>query len=125
MVVGDDWRVRAALHVFLSASFGIEVVADAGDPTTAYAMARNHGPDVALVNLLRPEGLHVLRALAGPWGIPVVAVGTDRRLAEEAIAAGADRFLDRDLAPELMVEALRTAAARAARSAPVPTQRPG
>ena len=117
MIVEDDPRVRTALRRFLSASEDFDVVGDAGGRDPALCLARELSPAVALVDIYLPapsDGLGLLTALTG-LGIPVVAISIHGSVRGSALAAGADQFLDKDSAPELMLAALRGAARRGVR----------
>jgi DNA-binding NarL/FixJ family response regulator len=117
LIVDDDPRVRTALRRFLSASREVEVVGDAGGSDPALRLARELAPAVALVDVHLPEpadGLGLLRALTG-LGVPAVAISIHGSARGSALAAGADQFLDKDSAPDLMVSALRRAARRGPR----------
>jgi two-component system, NarL family, invasion response regulator UvrY len=117
MIVEDDPRVRTALRRFLSASEDFDVVGDAGGRDPALCLARELAPAVALVDIYLPapsDGLGLLTALT-ELGIPVVAISIHGSVRGSALAAGADQFLDKDSAPELMLAALRGAARRGVR----------
>jgi DNA-binding NarL/FixJ family response regulator len=112
LIAEDDHRVRAALRSFLSASPGFEVVGDAANAAGALEMARAHAPDIALVDVHLPrarDGFGLLRALTGELGIPVVAISIHGWVGSGALAAGACRFLNKDIAPERLLAALRSA----------------
>jgi DNA-binding NarL/FixJ family response regulator len=114
LIVEDDPRVRTALRRFLSASDEIDVVGDAGTRDSALRLAEDLMPAVALVDVHLPnatDGLWLLQALTD-LGVPVVAISIHSSVRASALAAGADQFLDKDSAPDLMVAALRRAAQR-------------
>ncbi len=114
LIVENDHRVRTALRTFLSVSQGFEVIGDAGSAAAALEMARERAPAVALVDVLLPnerDGLGLLHALTGELRIPAVAMSIQGGLRTSALAAGAHQFLDKDSAPELLLAALRAAAA--------------
>jgi DNA-binding NarL/FixJ family response regulator len=113
LIAEDDNRVRTALRRFLSASPGLEVVADAANATAALELVRQRAPDVALVDVFLPkayDGLELLRVLTRERGIPAVAISIQGWVRGRALAAGAHQFLDKDSAPELLIAALRAAA---------------
>jgi DNA-binding NarL/FixJ family response regulator len=112
LIADHDARVRMALRTFLSAHPDFEVVGEAGSAALALALAREHRPTVALVDVLLPDasdGLDLLRTLTGELKIPVVAISLDGGMRSSALAAGAYRFLDKDGSPELLVDALLAA----------------
>ena len=113
LIADNDARVRAALRSFLSALPGLTVVADAADAVTALETARQRAPDVALVDVLLPtaqDGLGLVRALTAELNVPAVAISIHGWVRASALAAGANRFLDKDSVPELLVAALHAAA---------------
>jgi DNA-binding NarL/FixJ family response regulator len=113
LVVEDDRRVRAALCGFLSAE-GLRVVGDAETAAAALVLARERAPTVALVDVLLPEasdGLDLVRVLTSKLRIATVAISINDWVRGRALAAGAHGFLGKDDPPELLVVALRAAAA--------------
>jgi DNA-binding NarL/FixJ family response regulator len=112
LIADDDARVRAALRTFLSADPDFDVVGDADSAENAVAMAREHGPVVALVDILMPaadDGLGLIRTLTGELRIPAVAISMESGVRAVAIGAGAVAFLPKGTAPELLLAALRDA----------------
>jgi DNA-binding NarL/FixJ family response regulator len=120
LIVEDDPRVRIALRRFLSASDDVEVVGEAGSSDSALGLVPGLAPTVALVDMHLPtstEGLGLLYALAD-LGVPVVAMSMHDSVRGSALAAGADQFLTKDSAPDLIVAALWRAAGRRATDRP-------
>jgi DNA-binding NarL/FixJ family response regulator len=118
VIVDDDPRVRAALHSFLSASPGFQVVGGAAGAATALHLVRSAVPDVVLVDVHLPDardGFALLRAVTCELRIPAVAVSISGRVRMDALAAGAHRFIGKDSAPERLLGALRAAAHEARR----------
>ncbi|RSM45654.1 DNA-binding response regulator [Actinoplanes sp. ATCC 53533] len=131
VVVADDQPViRTGLRVMLDAQADIEVVGEAPDGREAVRLARDLRPDVCLFDIRMPEldGLEATRLLAGP-GVAdpmVVVVITTFDLDEYvygALRAGARGFLLKDAGPDLLVQAVRSAAAGDALIAPSITVR--
>ncbi|MGP3948867.1 response regulator [Streptomyces sp. 7N604] len=115
LIADDDPRVRSALRTFLSAHADFDVVGEADSSAAAMAVAREHAPTVALVDVLLPDagdGLRLLHTLTGELGIPAVAISIDDRLRRPARDAGAYQFLDKGCSPELLLAALRAATPR-------------
>jgi DNA-binding NarL/FixJ family response regulator len=90
----------------------IEVVARCRDTDEALQAIRAHAPDVLVLDLLMPGGggLELLRAIHGEAGTTRVvlltaAVDDDQLL--EAIRLGAQGVVIKDMAPQLLVDAVR------------------
>ncbi|MEU0545965.1 response regulator transcription factor [Nocardia sp. NPDC005978] len=131
VVVADDQDlVRTGLVMILGAYPDLEVVGEAADGLAALDLAARLRPDVLLVDIRMPglDGVEVTRRLAGP-GVAdpmAVVVITTFDLDEYvlgALRAGARGFLLKDAGPELLVQAIRAAAAGDALIAPNVTRR--
>jgi DNA-binding NarL/FixJ family response regulator len=131
VIVADDQDlVRTGLKLILEAQPGIEVVGVAADGHEAVALARELRPDVCLVDIRMPgmDGIEATRQLAGPEvadPIAVVVITTfdlDEHV-HAALRAGARGFLLKDAGPELLVQAIRSAANGDALIAPSVTVR--
>lgn len=131
VVLADDQDlVRAGLRMILESMPGFVVVGEAADGQRAVRLAREHRPDVCLLDIRMPgmDGIEATRALAGP-DVPdplAVVVITTFDLDEYvygALKAGARGFLLKDAGPELLAQALRAAAAGDALLAPSITGR--
>jgi DNA-binding NarL/FixJ family response regulator len=130
LVADDQDLVRTGLKMILDAQPGIEVVGVAADGRAAVELARSLRPDVCLLDIRMPEldGIEATRLLAGP-GVAdplAVVVITTFDLDEHvhgALKAGARGFLLKDAGPELLVQAVRAAAAGDALIAPSVTAR--
>ncbi|MEV7395221.1 MULTISPECIES: response regulator transcription factor [unclassified Streptomyces] len=116
LLADDQAMVRSGFRLILDSQTDITVVAEAGDGLQALAMAREHRPDVALVDIRMPglDGIDVTRALAAP-AVPdppriviVTTFDTDEYV-YGALRAGAAGFLLKDAGPALLIEAVRAA----------------
>jgi len=131
VIVADDQDlVRTGLRMILDAQPGIEVIGEAADGREAVALARELRPDVCLYDIRMPDmdGIEATRQLAGPdVGDPIaVVIITTFDLDEHvhgALKAGARGFLLKDAGPELLVQAIRSAADGDALIAPSVTVR--
>ena len=97
LICDDHWFMVDALSVALTAN-GHEVVATALNPDDAVEAAREHKPDVALLDLQFPQG----GGISAIGGIHDVSIGTkvvivsgsvSRAVVADAIAQGAEGFV--------------------------------
>ncbi|ORA55846.1 response regulator transcription factor [Mycobacteroides franklinii] len=131
VVVADDQAlVRAGFVALLDAQDGIEVVAEAATGAQALAAAREHRPDVVLMDIRMPEldGLAATRQIAADPDLADVRVVvlTTFELDEyvfEAMRAGASGFLVKHSEPSEMVRAVRVVAEGDALLSPSVTRR--
>ncbi|WP_028065652.1 response regulator [Solirubrobacter soli] len=130
LVADDQELVRTGLRMILDAQPDIEVVGEAATGREAVALARELRPDVCLFDVRMPEldGIEATRLLAGPGSVDPMAIVviTTFDLDEYvhgALKAGARGFLLKDAGPELLVQAIRSAANGDALIAPSVTAR--
>jgi DNA-binding NarL/FixJ family response regulator len=129
-LVDDQSLVRAGFHALLDAEKDISVVAQAADGESAVAQAREHRPQVVLMDIRMPkiDGLQATaRITSDPdLGATRVVVLTTFELDEYvfgALRAGASGFLLKDVEPADLVAAVRVVAAGEALLAPRLTRR--
>ena len=124
LVVDDHAVVREGLRAFLDLQDGIEVAGEAGDGEEAVAAAERLRPDVVLMDLVMPrvDGLEAMRALRERVPSARVIVLTsyldDERLLP-ALRAGAAGYLLKNVQPQELARAVRTAHAGEALLDPV------
>src|ERR1700729_3312189 len=108
MIAEDQTMVRQALVALLELEPDIEVVAQAATGDEALAMARKHGPDVAVLDI---EVASQLKA-GGFTGSVVIVTTFDRPgYLRAAMAAGASGFLLKDSPAADLATAIRKVAA--------------
>jgi DNA-binding NarL/FixJ family response regulator len=130
VVIADDQAlVRTGFHLILAAD-GIDVVAEAADGDQAVEAVRRTGPDLVLMDIRMPgtDGLEATRRIlsgAGPDAPRVIILTTFDldRYVYAALTAGASGFLLKDVTPEHLVAAVRSARAGDALLAPAITRR--
>ena len=129
-LVDDQALVRAGFRALLDAEEGVSVVAEAADGESAVAQAREHRPQVVLMDIRMPK-VDGLQATAQITADPElcetrVVVLTTFELDEYvfgALRAGASGFLLKDVEPADLVAAVRIVAAGEALLAPRLTRR--
>ncbi|MCP3995862.1 MAG: response regulator transcription factor [bacterium] len=128
-VVDDQALVRGGFAAVLGLQDDIEVVAEAGDGVVAVEIAREHRPDVILMDIRMPEmdGLTATKAIidAADWPVNVLILTTfdPDEYVYKALRAGASGFVLKDISPEDLVAAVRTVADGGALLAPGVTRR--
>ncbi|GAA2399314.1 response regulator transcription factor [Actinomadura vinacea] len=130
LLVDDQPLIRSGFHALLKDEDDIEVVAEAADGSQGLAMAREHLPDVALIDIQMPvvDGIEATRRIAADpalTGVHVVILtnyGLDEYVLD-ALRAGAAGFLVKDIQPEDFLHAVRVAARGDALLAPSITRK--
>jgi NarL family two-component system response regulator LiaR len=114
LVVDDHAVVREGLRIFLALQDGIAVVGEAADGVEAIDEAERLRPDVILMDLTMPrlDGVEAMRELRRRRSAARVVVLTsnaaDHRLLA-AIRAGAAGYLLKDVQPQELARAVRSA----------------
>ena len=111
LTVEDDPIVRADLRLVLEDA-GFSVLPGARDGAEAVEFAREHEPDVILLDLGLPrvDGVEVTRRILAERSVPIVAfTGRSRDVAERAVEAGVTSFVLKPCADGEIVQALRDA----------------
>ena len=113
LVADDHAVVRQGLRTFLELQDDVEVVADVADGERAVAAAREHRPDVVLMDLVMP-GLAgseaIRRILSERPATRIIALTSflDDDHVFPAVRAGAAGYLLKDVQPTELVRAIRT-----------------
>jgi DNA-binding NarL/FixJ family response regulator len=130
LLVDDQALIRAGFRALLDAEEDIEVVAEAADGQQGVALAAQHLPDVALIDVQMPvlDGIEATRQIAADRRLADVHVviltnyGLDEYVFN-ALRAGASGFLLKDTEPGDLLQALRVAARGDALLSPAITRR--
>ena len=114
LIADDHLVVRRGLHDFLETYADIQVVAEAENGAQAVALAREHVPDVILMDLLMPEmdGVEAIGQIvvfSPATRIIVLTSYTEDEYLFPAMHAGAQGYLLKDVEPEDLVSAIRAA----------------
>jgi CheY-like chemotaxis protein len=113
LTVEDDPIVRADLRLVLEDA-GFSVCPGARDGVEAVELAREHEPDVILLDLGLPrvDGVEVTRRILAERSVPIVALtGRSGDAAERAVEAGVTSYVLKPCADGEIVQALHDALA--------------
>jgi two-component system, NarL family, response regulator DesR len=116
LIADDEDLLRGALTALLDLEDDITVVAEASTSTGAVRLAREHRPDIALLDLEMPpaDGLEAAREI-GAAGLPTRIVMVTRHarpaVLRRALAAGVRGFVPKTTPAERLAEILRDVAA--------------
>ncbi|MEO3743009.1 response regulator transcription factor [Plantactinospora sp. B5E13] len=117
LLVDDQALIRAGFRALINAEDDLMVVAEGGDGTEAVALAAEHLPDVALIDIQMPvlDGIQATRriaadpALAGVRVVILTSYGLDEHI-YAALRTGAAGFLVKDTEPADLLHGIRVAA---------------
>ena len=111
LTVEDDPIVRADLRLILE-DHGFDVCGDARNGVEAVELAREHRPDLILIDLNLPEldGVEATRRILDERDVPIVALTGYARgdLIERAVEAGAVDHVTKPFSEAGLVDTLRT-----------------
>jgi DNA-binding NarL/FixJ family response regulator len=118
LLADDQALLRATFRLLLDSTPDIEVVAEASTGAEAVARARTSRADIVLMDIRMPDmdGIEATRritaddALAGVKILVLTTFETDE-LVVAALRAGASGFLGKGVAPDALLDAIRTVAA--------------
>jgi DNA-binding NarL/FixJ family response regulator len=130
LLADDQALIRSGIRALLEAEDDIEVVAEACDGQQAVALAGQHRPDIALMDIQMPvlDGIEATRQIVADDRLASVRVviltnfGLDEYIFR-ALRAGAAGFLLKDTQPAELLQALRVAMTGDALLSPAVTRR--
>jgi DNA-binding NarL/FixJ family response regulator len=130
LIADDQQLVRTGFRLILESKGDIEIVGEATNGREAIALAKEHRPDVVLMDIRMPEldGIEATRQLTAEHHEPPtrVLILTTFDLDEyvyDALRAGASGFLLKDAAASQLAAGVRMVAAGDALLAPTITRR--
>jgi DNA-binding NarL/FixJ family response regulator len=128
IVIDDQTLVRQGIISLLQLDADIEVLAQAGDGSEVVALVQQYQPDLLLMDIRMPQvngidALHLLQQ-AG-LQVPVLMLTTfdDHQQVLTAMLAGARGYLLKDVALDILLQAIRTVAAGGSLLQPALTDR--
>ena len=117
LLADDQILVRAGFRMLLESAGDIAVIAEAANGGVAVALAREHAPDVVLMDINMPEvdGVTATRVIASDprlaaTRVVVLTTFDDDKTVFAALRAGASGFLVKDVEPEELLQAVRVVA---------------
>ena len=130
LLADDQALIRSGIRALLEAEDDIQVVAEASDGRQAVVLAREHRPDIALVDIQMPvlDGIEATRQIVADERLASVRVviltnfGLDEYIFR-ALRAGASGFLLKDTQPAELLQALRVVVRGDALLSPAVTRR--
>jgi DNA-binding NarL/FixJ family response regulator len=128
MLVDDQPLIRSGLRVLINSSSDLSVVAEAGTGEEAVRLAREHRPDVIVMDIRMPvmDGIEATRRVVAepePSRVIILSTFDDDESVYAALRAGASGFLVKDMALDDILNAVRVVAAGDALIAPSVTRR--
>jgi len=115
LLAEDETIIRLDLRALLERA-GYEVVAEARDGEEAVALAREHEPDLAIMDVKMPrlDGIEAARRMLEERPIPIVMLTAfgQRELIDRAAEAGVYGYLVKPFREQDVVPAIETARAR-------------
>jgi DNA-binding NarL/FixJ family response regulator len=116
ILLADDHNVlREGLRLLLERQEDFEVVAEAGDGREALALARQHRPDIAVIDIAMPglNGIEVTRRIIDiceGTAIVILSMHHDESYILRALNAGARAYLLKDSLKADLIAAIRAVA---------------
>jgi len=115
LIADDEDLLRSALASLLALEDDLEVVAEASTSTDAVRLAREHGPDVAVLDLEMPpaDGLRAAEEITAELPTRIVLVTRHARPAvlRRALSAGVSGFVPKTTPAARLAEIIRDVAA--------------
>lgn len=112
LIVDDSEDIRTLVRLFLERKDGFEVAGEAGTGRDAIKLATELQPDLVLLDLAMPEmdGLEALPHIlvASPEARVIVLSGFDQRVGNQALAAGAAKFVQKGGGMKELMRAIDT-----------------
>ncbi len=112
LLVDDQILFRKGLRALLSSESGMEIVAEASDGQEAIDKTRAFSPDIVVMDVHMPgmDGIAAARAIKAEWPqvkVVMLTISDEDDDLFEAIKAGAEGYLLKDLRPEELTAMLR------------------
>lgn len=112
VIIADDHAVvRQGIRTVLEEIPGLKVLAEAGNGREVFSLLEEHTPDLLVLDISMPEmtGLEVAKQLRGEGselGILILSMHENPEYILEAVRAGADGYILKDVGPAELREAV-------------------
>jgi len=111
LIVDDHSVVRKGLKLFLAANERLEVCSEAATLKEAMGMVANYKPDVVLLDYKLPDGDGIIGCINIKTQYPVTKIiiltaFTDDSVVIDAIRAGADAYLLKDIESDKLIDTI-------------------
>jgi len=112
LIADDHAIVREGLKRILADDSAVETIAEASDGQEAARLARLHKPDVVLLDISMPgrsgiDALADIRSASAETRILILSMHPEDQYAIRCLRDGADGYLTKESAPELLLGAIR------------------
>lgn len=115
LIADDEELLRGALAALLGLEEDITIAAEAATSTDAVRLAREHRPDIAVLDLEMPpaDGLHAAEEIRGELPTRVILITRHARpgVLRRALAAGVSGFVPKSTPAARLAEIIRDVAA--------------
>lgn len=111
LIADDHAIVREGLKRILADDSSVETIAEASDGQEAARLARLHKPDVVLLDISMPgrsgiDALADIQSASAHTRILILSMHPEDQYAIRCLREGADGYLTKESAPELLLEAI-------------------
>jgi DNA-binding NarL/FixJ family response regulator len=112
VIIADDHEVvRAGVKRLISIDKKIRIVDEAPNGKLAVESVKYHQPHVALLDILMPEmtgieAAKIIKIIAPETYVVILTAYEDSKHLEEALAAGADGYLTKDISSRDLIKAI-------------------
>ena len=116
IIIADDHvLLREGLAKILSLEEGFKIIGEAGDGEEVIQMARNHDPDVILMDINMPvingiEATKIIKQEMPRIGIIALTIHEDEEYIFELVRAGVSGYILKDVQPEQLIKSIRDVA---------------
>ncbi len=112
LIADDHQLIREGFKKILDREAGLEVVGEASNATEVLQILRNKECDINVLDISMPgkSGLDLLKELTDNHHnlkVLILSMHPEERFAVRALKAGASGYITKEMAPDILVEAIR------------------